>query len=64
MILNMRRKGMKKLKLTKLIDSTLAIASVLALNPIGVNAEWIQDNKGWWYTEGNSWAVGWRVIDG
>ncbi len=51
-------------KLTKVIVTTLAMASILALNPIGVNAEWKQNDKGWWYTEGDSWSVGWRVIDG
>ena len=38
---------MKKLKLTKVIAITLVAASVLALNPIGANAEWKQDAKGW-----------------
>lgn len=51
-------------KLTKTIAGTLVVASVLALNPIGVNAEWRQDNKGWWYSEGDSWATGWRNISG
>ncbi len=55
---------MKKLKLKKIIANTLIVASVLTLNPIGVNAEWKQNAEGWWYTEGNSWAEGWRVIDG
>ena len=55
---------MRKLKLTKLLAGTLLITSVLALNPIAASAEWRQDNKGWWYTEGNSWATGWRKIDG
>ena len=55
---------MKKLKLTKVIASALIVASVLALNPIGANAEWKQDAKGWWYAEGSSWAEGFRVIDG
>jgi len=54
---------MKKLKLTKVIASTLVIASVLALNPIGASAEWKQDSNGWWYTEGSSWATGERRID-
>ncbi|WP_238917984.1 leucine-rich repeat protein [Clostridium sp. YIM B02555] len=54
---------MKKLKLTKVIASTLVIASVLALNPIGASAEWESDPRGWWYTEGNSWATGWRLIN-
>lgn len=55
---------MKKLKLTKLIASTLVIVSALTLSPVGVSAEWRQDNKGWWYTEGSSWSVGWRLVDG
>lgn len=54
---------MKKLKLTKVIASTLIVASVLALNPIGASAEWKQSYRGWWYTEGSSWATGWRLID-
>lgn len=55
---------MKKLKLTKLLAGALVMASVLALNPIAASAEWKQNNMGWWYTEGSSWARGWRTIDG
>jgi len=55
---------MKKLKLTKLIASSLVVASVLSLNPIGVSAEWKQDSNGWWNSEGSSWSVGWKYIDG
>lgn len=55
---------MQKLKLTKLLARILVIASVLTLNPIAASAEWKQNNTGWWYTEGNSWARGWRVING
>jgi len=55
---------MERLKLTKFIASSLVAASVLALNPIGVSAEWKQDSNGWWNTEGSSWSVGWRKIDG
>ncbi len=54
---------MKKLKLSKLIASTLVIASILALNPIGANAEWRQNSNGWWYAEGSSWAIGEKQID-
>jgi hypothetical protein len=49
--------------LTKLIASTLIVASVLGFNPIGVSAAWKQNSTGWWYTEGNSYATGWRNID-
>lgn len=41
----------------------ITISSTLILSPIGVSAKWKSDNKGWWYTEGNSWATGWRLID-
>lgn len=54
---------MKKLKLTKVIAGSLIVASVLALNPIGASAEWKNNSTGWWYTEGSSWATGWRLID-
>ncbi len=56
--------NMEKLKLTKIVAGTLVIASVLVVNPIGASAEWKQDGRSWWYTEGSSWAKGWRVIDG
>ncbi|BCZ46276.1 hypothetical protein psyc5s11_23430 [Clostridium gelidum] len=55
---------MKKLKLTKIIANSLLIVSALALNPMGASAQWKQDSNGWWNTEGNSWSVGWRLIDG
>lgn len=55
---------MKKLKITKIIAGTLVVGLVLVLNPIGASAEWKQNNTGWWYTEGNSWSVGWKEIDG
>ena len=53
----------RRLKLTKVIASSLIVASVLALNPIGASASWKQNSTGWWYTEGNYWAKGWRLID-
>lgn len=55
---------MKKLKLTKIIASSLIVASVLVLNPTGASAEWKQNNSGWWYTEGSSWTTGWKQLDG
>ncbi|MFW2490478.1 cell wall-binding protein [Clostridium chromiireducens] len=54
---------MKRLKPTKILVNSLLIVSVLVLNPMGANAEWRQNSIGWWFTEGNSWSVGWRVID-
>jgi len=55
---------MKKFNLTKLIVGSLVVTSLIALNPIGANAEWKSNSKGWWYTEGNSYATGWKVIRG
>lgn len=55
---------MKMFKLTKVISSVLIATSVFALNPIGASAAWKKDFIGWRYTLGNSFAQGWRVIDG
>jgi len=55
---------MKKIKLTKLVASTLMVASVLVLNPIAASAEWKQNNSGWWYADESSWATGWKLLDG
>jgi len=55
---------MIKKKLLKVISSTLMLASMFALNPIGANALWKQNNTGWWYTQDNSWITGWKLIDG
>jgi hypothetical protein len=54
---------MKKIKLTKVIASSLIVASVLALNPIGASAAWKHNSTGWWYTI-DSCAIGWTQIDG
>lgn len=53
---------MKKFK--KLVAGFIAMLSLMVVNPIAANAEWRQDSTGWWYTEGNSWATGWKMIDG
>src|SRR5471030_1094616 len=55
---------MKKFKLTKLIVGSLVVTSLIALNPIGANEQWKSNSKGWWYTEGNSYATSWKVIRG
>ncbi|MDR3594161.1 hypothetical protein [Clostridium sp.] len=34
-------------------------ASIMAVNPIAAHAEWKQDNTGWWYSQGNSYAQSW-----
>ena len=59
---------MKKLKITKAIMSVLVVTSVFALNPIEASAEWIKihgdDGDLWKFSEGDSYATGWRFIDG
>ena len=53
---------MKKIK--KLIALTLIGSSMLMVAPVASHAEWRADGYGWWYTEGNSYATGWRQING
>lgn len=55
---------MKKIKLIKVIVSSLALVSMFTIYPIKASAEWKQDSNGWWNTEGSSWSIGWREIDG
>lgn len=50
--------------LKKVIALGIIATSVIALNPIGASAEWRQDNTGWWYADGSTWATGWKNIDG
>ena len=54
---------MKKIKLTKLVVISLAVASITALSPVKTNAEWRKDNRGWWYVEGEFWITGWKQLD-
>ncbi|NAS19439.1 hypothetical protein GND98_016655 [Clostridium butyricum] len=39
-------------------------AKASATNATGTSSSWKQNSTGWWYAEGNSWATGWKVIDG
>lgn len=58
---------MKRNKLTKVISTLLLAVSIMAFNPIGVNAEWKKDNAGWWYSAvdlGYQCFYGWNKIDG
>ena len=55
---------MKKLKVVKAMVRSLIVILVLAINHIGASAEWKQDSNGWWNTEGCSYSVGWKQIDG
>lgn len=51
-------------KFKKVVASVVMVAAVLAVNPIAANAEWKQDSKGWWYSNGSSCYRGWNQIDG
>ena len=55
---------MVNLKFKKILTLTLAASLFLSLRPISSNASWKKDNTGWWYTVNNSYARGWREIDG
>ena len=54
---------MKKLKLTKVIASSLVVASILALNPIGVSAEWKKIVQAGGIQKVIHGLTGWRLID-
>lgn len=55
---------MKSLKLKKIIALAVAALTITALSPVGASAEWKKDSYGWWNTEGSSYSIGWRLIDG
>ena len=48
----------------KVISMFLVLVSITALNTSVANAEWKQDNAGWWYSEGNSYPMNsWKFIN-
>lgn len=55
---------MIKFNIKKLIAIALMSVTCIGVFTIGASAAWKQNTSGWWYTEGNSWATGWRNIDG
>ena len=57
----MKHKFLKQLIVASVVTSTL-----VTLAPIGVSAEWVENNYGnWSYTEGNNYyATGWKQING
>lgn len=50
-------------KVEKIIVMLFISIGIIVFNPLAANAQWRQDSYGWWYTEGNSWSVGWRQIN-
>lgn len=61
-IVKLHLESMNKNTISKLIIYLICI--FLILIPINANAAWKCNSIGWWYTEGNSLATGWRQIDG
>lgn len=55
---------MKRTIIKRLLGTGLSLCSLALLMPQGAMAAWKQNSTGYWYSEGNSWAVGWRYIDG
>ena len=47
----------------KLFVGVLVSMTILVTIPTGAYAEWRQTNTGWWYSQGNSYAIGWKSID-
>lgn len=45
-----------------MVISSLLVSTFIS-NPTKANAGWKKDEVGWWYTEGSSWSVGWKLID-
>ena len=47
----------------KLITMVLMTTSIFGVSTIPVHAEWKQDTKGYWYSDGNSWVTGWKQVN-
>jgi len=56
---------MKHKFLKKLIVTSIAMASLITLFPVGASAAWVKNYSGSWsYAEGYSYSTGWRQISG
>lgn len=56
---------MKHKILKNLIVSSVVISTIIALTPVRASAAWVKNYYGnWSYTEGYSYATGWRQISG
>lgn len=55
---------MKNLKLRKIVAAALTVAAISTVSSVGASAAWKQNSTGWWNTEGNSYSIGLRLIDG
>lgn len=55
---------MKGKMLKSFIAGVTLVLGFATINPISASAAWKQDSTGWWNTEGNSYSIGWKQIDG
>lgn len=51
-------------KLRILVASIIATTTILSINSSAAKAEWKQDTNGYWYSQENSYATKWSLIDG
>ncbi|OOM78134.1 hypothetical protein CLPUN_19930 [Clostridium puniceum] len=49
--------------LRRILASLITFISLLGANPVVIHADWKEDNKGKWNTEGSSYSIGWKQID-
>lgn len=54
---------MRKRRLVKVLVAALTVISLSSVFPKVASAEWRQDGKGWWYSDGNTYYTGWKLID-
>lgn len=54
---------MKKQNLKGIITIALISTGILTIIPTIALAAWKENNVGWWYTEGQDYATGWKYID-
>lgn len=55
---------MKGKMIKSFITGLALVLGISATNPICASAAWKQDSNGWWNTDGNSYSIGWKQIDG
>ncbi|APF23883.1 N-acetylmuramoyl-L-alanine amidase family protein [Clostridium butyricum] len=55
---------MKGKMIKSFITGLALVLGISVASPICASAAWKQDSNGWWNTEGNSYSIGWKQIDG
>lgn len=54
---------MKSKKIFRIVSLAMLGTTVMTCTPRLANAAWKQNNTGWWYDYGNSYAKGWKQIN-